>query len=337
MSVWSDPDLTALFRARTPLIDVRAPVEYAQGSVPFSVNLPLLTNDERHEIGIAYKTQGQAAAIELGHQLVSGPVRSARVQQWVDYLKSHPSAQVMCFRGGLRSQISSQWITEAGIPRTPVSGGYKRMRRFFLSWLTEAPLPPTLRLGGLTGSGKTTLLRTLPGHLDLEELAGHRGSAFGYQGPQPSQVRFENELALGLLTHQGTLIVEDESPVIGERRLPQRFFAHLRSANLVILETPIDQRARTIFEDYVRNRSAEFFLVATKRLSRRLGGALSKHILETITHAFTQPMTYESHGPWIILLLENYYDPSYRRDLERQKEKIVFSGTCDAVKKWLAT
>ena len=54
----------------TPMIDVRAPIEFATGSLPNAVNLPLMSDEERHQVGICYKEQGQQAAIELGHQLV---------------------------------------------------------------------------------------------------------------------------------------------------------------------------------------------------------------------------------------------------------------------------
>lgn len=68
-----------LARAR-PLIDVRAPSEYARGAVPEAVNLPILNDDERAAVGTTYKRHGRAAAIELGHRLVGGDVKRARVE-----------------------------------------------------------------------------------------------------------------------------------------------------------------------------------------------------------------------------------------------------------------
>ncbi|MBA2405769.1 MAG: tRNA 2-selenouridine(34) synthase MnmH, partial [Bdellovibrionales bacterium] len=153
MSTWNDPELLKLFLADTPLIDVRAPVEFHEGSIPHSINLPIMNDDERKQVGTCYKEQGQTAAIKLGHELVNGEIKASRVKAWSEAIKSQPQTQVFCFRGGLRSQISCQWLKENGIDRTPISGGYKRMRRFFLSQLEEAPLLPMMRLSGLTGSG----------------------------------------------------------------------------------------------------------------------------------------------------------------------------------------
>src|SRR5690554_3117965 len=51
-----------LFLNDTPLMDVRAPVEYARGSFPNARNAPLMNDDERHRVGICYKENGQEAA-----------------------------------------------------------------------------------------------------------------------------------------------------------------------------------------------------------------------------------------------------------------------------------
>ena len=89
-------ELIELFLNKTPLIDVRAPVEFKEGIIPFSVNLPLMTDQERHQVGLCYKENGQHAAIELGHQLVSGATKTARIQAWLDFLKlnTHPTQTV---------------------------------------------------------------------------------------------------------------------------------------------------------------------------------------------------------------------------------------------------
>ena len=125
------PELKNLFLAKTPLIDVRSPVEFSEGSLPHSINIPIMNDEERTLVGTCYKEHGQEAAIKLGHELVQGQVKQDRIQAWTNYIEAHPEAQVFCFRGGLRSQITCQWINEAGIKRSPIPGGYKRMRRLF--------------------------------------------------------------------------------------------------------------------------------------------------------------------------------------------------------------
>ena len=56
-------DLQRLLLTDTPLIDTRAPIEFARGSLPTAVNLPLMTDSEREQVGTCYKQHGQAAAI----------------------------------------------------------------------------------------------------------------------------------------------------------------------------------------------------------------------------------------------------------------------------------
>ncbi|VDZ80378.1 ATP-binding protein [Salmonella bongori] len=75
-------DSRALLIADTPLIDVRAPIEFQQGAMPGAINLPLMTDDERAAVGTCYKRQGADAALALGHRLVSGDIRQQRLEAW---------------------------------------------------------------------------------------------------------------------------------------------------------------------------------------------------------------------------------------------------------------
>ncbi|MGO4610979.1 tRNA 2-selenouridine(34) synthase MnmH, partial [Variovorax sp. 2RAF20] len=82
---------------------------------------------------------GQQAAIVLGHQLVSGEIKAARIQAWTDFARANPDGYLYCFRGGLRSQIVQQWLKdEAGIDYPRVGGGYKAMRTFLLETVDQA-------------------------------------------------------------------------------------------------------------------------------------------------------------------------------------------------------
>lgn len=329
MSAWNDPELKELFFSETPLIDVRAPVEFAEGSLPFSVNFPLMNDEERHLVGIRYKEKGQMDAIKLGHELVSGEVKQKRIEAWVNYINAHPRTQVFCFRGGLRSQISCEWIRQAGITRYPISGGYKRMRGFFYSYMEQAPLPELYRLGGLTGSGKTQVLQTLNSkHLvDLEKLAHHRGSAFGNMGEQPSQVRFENELALDLMRKDRRLVVEDESAMIGKISLPRRFYLHMRNSPLLILKTSEEERIKNIFAEYVVGSEYETLATPLERIAKSLGGLRFKEVSEELKLAFEKEKTLSNHAGWIAALLRYYYDPLYLKDLKRQPGQILYEGS----------
>ncbi len=256
--------LKELFVTETPLIDVRAPVEFLQGSLPGSVNIPILNNEERALVGTTYKNQGQEAAVRLGYQMISGPVKQGRLDQWLRFVRGNPRTVLYCFRGGKRSQITQQWLKEAGVERPLIVGGYKIVRQFLIDAIDQfSEDKKLLVITGPTGSGKTKLIhevRNIYPALDLEAIARHRGSAFGgLPIPQPRQIDFENRLAVNLIKLEnriqsdGPLVVEDESRHIGKVCLPTRFFAHMRSSGVIWLDEPVEARVENIFEDYVLN------------------------------------------------------------------------------------
>jgi tRNA 2-selenouridine synthase len=327
MSTWNDTDLRTLFLSNTPLIDVRSPIEFQDGSIPNSINLPIMNNEERKLIGTCYKENGQEAAIKLGHDLINGTIKEERINLWHNYLKNNSTAQLFCFRGGLRSQISCQWVNEKGYDKHPLPGGYKRLRKFFLSWLDEAPMPSFVRLGGYTGSGKTKLLNKVTHHIDLEGLANHRGSAFGPKGEQPSQITFENSIALELMRlNQYKIVLEDESVTLGKLTIPGRIFKSMRESPLVILEVTQEERLINIFNDYVKSSSADFFKSCFLKIQKRLGASKVKELTDEVDLAFAKPMELKNHEKWILTLLHEYYDPLYQKDLRNNRNKVIFQG-----------
>jgi len=257
-------ELKELFVTDTPLIDVRAPVEFLLGSLPGSVNIPILNNEERARIGTTYKHQGQEAAIHLGYQLISGPVKQDRLDQWLQFVQKNPRTVLYCFRGGKRSQITQQWLKEAGVERPLITGGYKMVRTFLMNVMDSfCEDKKLLVISGPTGSGKTKLIHevmSLYPSVDLEGIAQHRGSAFGgLPMPQPTQIDFENRLAVNLLKLENRiqlntpLVVEDESRSIGKICVPANLFARMRSSEVIWLDEPFEIRVENIFEEYVLN------------------------------------------------------------------------------------
>jgi tRNA 2-selenouridine synthase len=219
-------DFASLFTQEVALLDVRAPLEFEQGAFPSSTNLPLMNDQERHQVGLRYKQVNQEAAIELGHELVAGDIKATRVAHWKAFAQTHPEGYLYCFRGGLRSRISQAWLAEAGIEYPRIVGGYKAMRTFLLESLTRhIDTSNFVLVSGLTGSGKTEVIQALSSTVDLEKLAHHRGSSFGkHATDQPVQINFDNSLAIALLrVHargQSHIALEDESRMIGRCALP---------------------------------------------------------------------------------------------------------------------
>lgn len=353
-------DYRALFLQRVPLLDVRAPVEFARGAFPGAVNRPLLDDEQRHRIGIRYKQAGQQAAIELGHRLVSGPVREARIEAWRRFSLAHPDGALYCFRGGLRSRIAQQWLAEAGIEYLRVAGGYKALRGFLLHELEQAAAGlPLLVLGGRTGVAKTRLIQALADSVDLEGLANHRGSAFGRQlTPQPVQIDFENALAVELLALRArgvrAVVLEDEGSNIGSLAVPASLYRASRRAPLVVLEASLEERVEEILDGYIRDmtrafaqrhgdegfaRFSDYLLASLGRIRKRLGG-LHHQQLEALMRAALDEQGHsgavDRHRDWIAPLLSEYYDPMYDYQLAGKRERIVFRGAREAVLDWLA-
>ena len=106
-------DYRAILASDTPLIDVRAPVEFSQSAMPAAINLPLMNDEERAAVGTCYKRQGPEAALALGHKLVQGDLRASRTQAWLEACARYPHGYLCCARGGQRSHIVQQWLKEA--------------------------------------------------------------------------------------------------------------------------------------------------------------------------------------------------------------------------------
>ena len=355
-------DLRTLFLNDVPLLDVRAPVEFAEGAFPTAHNLPLIDDTERHRIGITYKEDGQDSAIALGERLVSGELRQQRITQWQQFLAHHPDAVLYCFRGGMRSQISQRWLLDvAGLACPRVRGGYKAMRRFLIDQLAvngEACRPVVI--GGRTGVGKTRLLAHCRSRIDLEALANHRGSAFGnHPQPQPSQIDFENALSIALLKQVAAgnrpFLVEDESRNIGGRHIPGAFYEHLQHAPLILLEASDEERIAITLQEYVHDALAEFTALygadegfsawstylrdSMQRIRRRLGGdrhALVSRMLDDAITLHAASGDASRHADWIAFLLHEYYDGMYEYQLAGKAERIVFRGDRNAVIDYLS-
>jgi tRNA 2-selenouridine synthase len=314
-----------------PILDVRAPIEFAQGHVPGALNLPLFTDEERAQIGTTYKQVSQERAVHLGLEFF-GPKMSAMVKL-AKKLVPGKEVRLHCWRGGMRSG-AVLWLLElAGFKVHLLDRGYKDFRRDVLASFDQ---PRQWRvLGGLTGSGKTDVLHALaaaPHHqpvLDLEGLAHHKGSAFGAIGQpaQPTQEQFENNLAAALaqLPAGAPVWVEDESRQIGRLTIPPALFAQMGTAPRWVLEVPRAARVAKLAAEYGAEDPTELS-AAIERLRKRLGGLATQQALAAVE---------ARNFALMVELVLDYYDKTYTHGLAQRPGEpartFVPVKDCDAI------
>ena len=300
-------------REQLPLVDARSEGEFAQSHIPGAINIPILNNAERIQVGTLYKQAGPEKATLKGFELV-GP-RFHLIQR--ETLRNFPNKKVMlyCWRGGMRSQILSWILTQVGFEVYRLAGGYKTYRTFTFN---EVRKPyPLLVLGGKTGAAKTVLLQKLKERgeqvVDLEGLANHKGSSFGAIGlpGQPTVEQFENLLAeqLRKIQPDRAIWVENESRRIGRIILPDPFFLQMTQSPRIEIEKTDTERIAHIAREYAGLDQVELS-DAVLRLQKRLGGDRTNQAVEAIQA--NQPEI------WIPILLQ-YYDKTYSYDLARHE------------------
>jgi tRNA 2-selenouridine synthase len=298
-------------------IDVRSEAEFADGTIPGSVNIPLFTNEERSLIGTIYKQQSPEAAKDRGVELVAG-----KLPEFVRSLQSIGGRKALfCWRGGMRSRTSATLLELLERDVWQLRGGYRAFRQWVAERLLTYEFPvPLYVLSGMTGSGKTAVLRALGARgipiLDLEQLAGHRGSIFGGIGMQPvNQRTFEANLLIELekirlAADQGKVrfvVIEGESRRIGKVMLPDFLLTAKQNARLIILEMSMEQRVLNILQDYAPQMKSDAFVEAFRLIARRFHTPIATEIRKALaTGEFAQAVR---------LLLQHHYDPRYAHAL----------------------
>ena len=295
-----------------PVIDVRSPAEYAKAHIPGAINIPLFSDEERALVGTKYVRESRYNAVIAGLDAV-GPKLSSFVNT-LQSITSQKEVLVYCWRGGMRSKSMTWLFNLSGFKAKALVGGYKSYRRKAQEYF-ELPFN-LIVLGGMTGSGKTELLQLLKlkGEqiVDLEGLANHKGSAFGWIGQQkqPSTEFFENMLFEELLKldPQKPTWVEDESKSIGTIFVPQQFYQQMSSSNVISIEVPFEVRVKRLVVDYT-NCNPDDLIQSVNRISKRLGLDKAKQCIELIN---------QKKFDEAVAISLAYYDKTYRYGLENK-------------------
>ncbi|MFC3749930.1 tRNA 2-selenouridine(34) synthase MnmH [Paenibacillus sp. GCM10012306] len=310
-------------RKQFTVIDVRSPSEYKDATLPGSLNIPLFDDQERAEVGTLYKQTSVQAAKERGLEIVSAKLPT--------FIKEFAAIQgdkaVFCWRGGMRSRTTATVLSLMDIHAYRLTGGYKAYRKWVLDELENYDFKPkSYVIHGNTGTGKTNLLHRLKasGHpvLDLEGMAGHRGSIFGQIGLHPhNQKTFDSLLMEELiaLEHSPYVLFEAESKKIGKVVMPQFMAQQKETGTQIWIELPMEARVQQILEDYQPELFKDQCISAFRSIKSRI------HI--PIAAEIERNLQSDRFGEAVALLLEHYYDPKYDHSSNQYEnvERITLS------------
>ncbi len=302
------------------MVDVRSPGEFLAGHIPGAISIPLFSDEERAIVGTLYKQVSRDAAMEEGLAIAGAKMKSLLLQGKAQ-LSPDRKMVLHCWRGGNRSKAMEWLFRFSGMPVMRLEGGYKSYRQTLHQFFTDNPFELFI-LGGCTGSGKTEVLAELKAMgeqvIDLENLAHHKGSAFGSIGEaaQPTTEQFENDIyhAFLQLDPSRPVWIENESQSIGRAHLPEGLWNQMRRSRLFAIEVDQDCRLDRILHDYSQTEDVFSLKVCFEKIQKRLGGldfklameALDKHDLRTAA-----------------ALALKYYDKAYRFQLANWPAPMV--------------
>ena len=312
------------------IIDVRSPIEFLKGSVPFSHNVPLFSDEERAEIGTVYKMKGPHEAVTLGLEFFSATAAQF-IDQAIKYKNMRSELAVYCARGGMRSSFVAHLLTSIGIRVLRLKGGYKDFRTDVLKKIDDLASHQKLVMIGKTGSGKTEVLQALIGYpvLDFEGLAGHRGSALGGMAQKKApatQQNFENQLAYCFhkIRDKRCILVEHET-TLGSVIVPQKLRQSLGSAQMILLERKRETRILKLVELYFSN-FGPLELAQFEENMKLFRSYFSEKMKETLINYARSGQ----FGELVAILLDEHYDKAYEKFLRKSDHLVIHTLNIDS-------
>ena len=306
------------------VIDVRSPSEFLDDHIPGAVNMPVLSDVERADIGTVYKQQSSFLARKKGAALVARNI-AGHLDNQLKKVGPDFSPLIHCWRGGQRSRAFAQICSEIGWKSYTLKGGYKSYRRSVLRDLEEiATTLVFIVIAGRTGSGKTDILKELMHEgaqvLDLEGLAVHRGSLLGKieNRLQPSQRLFESNLCSDLLKFnlKKPIYVESESSKIGNVQIPKDVWKQIVAAPMISIITPASNRATYLLSEY------KHLMVDISDLNKLVFGMTQRHG-QARTKVWRDLIKAKNWQSLAENLLKTHYDPAYDKSILRHNRLVL--------------
>ncbi|MFV0502900.1 MAG: tRNA 2-selenouridine(34) synthase MnmH [Lachnospirales bacterium] len=308
-------------------VDLRTELEYEENTIPGAINIPILSNEERAEVGTIYKQRSKELAIEKAIIYTSEKLPDIFIKLR-NIAKDSKLLVVFCARGGMRSSSVASLFSSLHFNIVKLDMGYKGYRHHINKYLPiELEKVKFIGLYGKTGTGKTKILKELKlmniDILDLEGCANHRGSTLGSVGlsKQNSQKTFESLVYDSLIKrNSNTIFIEGESKRIGNVILPSYLYEKLINSTKILIESSIDYRTKTIHDEYINEYfTKKDFMVKLNWLNKYIS---KKDIEDLITHLKNNDYDYV-----IKKLMINYYDIKY--NVNSYSYERIFYNTND--------
>ena len=311
---------TATLALYDDIIDVRSPSEFAEDHIPGAINLPVLNDAERAEVGTVYVQQSRFLARRMGAARVARNVASHLDSAFKDKGPRYRPL-LYCWRGGQRSNSMATILSQIGWRVGVLDGGYRTWRRRVVASLhDDAAGLKIMLLDGQTGTAKTELLRRLDAKevqtLDLEGMAAHRGSVFGAMAahPQPGQKLFESKIfsAIRDFDTSRPVLVEAESRQIGRRTIPPAIWAAMNVAPWIEIAAKPEHRAAYLVDFYTD------IISTISGVEDALVKLQNFHSKEQLAQ-WRQLAANGEYRALALCLINQHYDPLYKRSRKRRE------------------
>ncbi|XP_041359881.1 tRNA 2-selenouridine synthase-like [Gigantopelta aegis] len=308
----------------TDVIDVRTQAEFLEDHIPGAINMPVLDNKQRHDVGKLYN-ELPFEARKTGAQIISHNI-GHHIEQYFQNKGQEYCPLIYCWRGGQRSRSLAIVLSQIGFKVYMLHGGYKTYRRKVIQDLEELPQQFDFRIiSGLTGTGKTLILHRLQelGEqvLDLESAAHHKGSLLGlwHGQQQPSQKYWESVIRreLSQFDTSKPVWVESESRRIGNCVIPTELFEKLCHSPRSEINLSVGERVKHIIRDYPN------WIDDVDSLCQ-IVWALRVHVGEKKAQFWCDLARQQRWDEFVEYILVEHYDKSYSMSQKKNRKHQTF-------------